>query len=616
MRVPVLLQIVLLYISLAVARKYCTRTFHSCESRTACPNHSVATVLTGLGAYLAIVNNQTLFIDGGEVRYVEANDSIAAYAIRDLQSIDASKSFSNTDSDLFTIIEKPYNASDPDAYPTFLDEGSSFNDGENLYFYGGYISGRDGPKEVPPVETWKYNIQGNNWTRDGFGGVPLVRLAEGGAVVSQNQNKGYYLGGIEDPGGNPTVYGTPDADVQIVSGLLVLDQSTLTWSNLSTEEMNDYGTIGAGYVNILDDVGDEGLLVAFGGYKYPVGSKLSLLCAEQKNATHHNPMEYVTLYDIANQTWYTQRTSGDVPTWRMAGCSTMVAAADRSSFSIYMFGGMGETTAKSDGDVYVLSLPSFIWIRVNEGSSVREKHTCNILGKHTMVVVGGTIPTDSSEYEPEPANCDSGAFENGIAIFDLRDHTWLTDYNAEDQGEYTLNSVITDVIGGSSTGGANVTQPKYGFNNTALATMFEKAIITSTANTTAANATAVATSISNSTSTSSSSSSTSSSKGGALSAGAIAGVTVGVVAGAAAIAGLVFFLIKRKRSQVQEDAAVAYPSAPSPQGRFAELTGGHEGYELGLEAKASDDARQASNKWWQNTPNIAEMDGAVMYEKE
>ncbi|KAL7651709.1 hypothetical protein ACMYSQ_009043 [Aspergillus niger] len=125
-------QIVGLYASLAAGRKYCTRTFHS-----------------------SVINNQTLFIDGGEVRYLEDNNTISAYAIRDLQTVDVSKSFSNTDSDLFTHIDKPYNASDPDEYPTFLDEGSAFNDGENLYFYGGYKSGRDGPKTVPPVETWK-----------------------------------------------------------------------------------------------------------------------------------------------------------------------------------------------------------------------------------------------------------------------------------------------------------------------------------------------------------------------------------------------------------------------------------------------------------------------------
>lgn len=45
-------------------------------------------------------------------------------------------------------------------------------------------------------------------------------------------------------------------------------------------------------------------------------------------------MEYVSLYDIANQKWYTQQTTGDIPKWRMAGCSVTVAAQDRSSFSM------------------------------------------------------------------------------------------------------------------------------------------------------------------------------------------------------------------------------------------------------------------------------------------
>ncbi|RDH18966.1 kelch repeat protein [Aspergillus niger ATCC 13496] len=575
-------QIVGLYASLAAGRKYCTRTFHS-----------------------SVINNQTLFIDGGEVRYLEDNNTISAYAIRDLQTVDVSKSFSNTDSDLFTHIDKPYNASDPDEYPTFLDEGSAFNDGENLYFYGGYKSGRDGPKTVPPVETWKYDIQNNNWTRDGFGGVPLVRLIEGGAVVSHSQNKAYYLGGVEDPGGNPNIYGTAGADVEIVSGLLVLDQSTLQWSNLSTSEMNNYGTIGAGYLNLLEDVGDEGLLVAFGGYKYPVGHKVSLLCASQTNTTFHNPMEYINLYDIANQKWYTQQSTGDIPNWRMAGCSVTVAAQDRSSFSIYMFGGMAATTAKSDGDVYVLSLPSFRWIRVNEGSSIREKHTCNVLGKHTMLVVGGTIPTDSSEYEPKPVNCDTGTFENGLAIFDLNQHTWLTDYNADDQSEYALSSAITDVIGGSSTGGANVTQPKNGFNDTTLATMFQKAVITTTTNSTAgANST--------STSASGSSSSTGSSKGTSLSKGGIAGATVGAVVGASAIAGLAFFLIKRRRAQPsQETPAMAHPPVyEPPQTGLAELSSGGVTHEL----VGSDTQDATAGNWWQKTPNIAEMDGVARAE--
>ena len=66
-----------------------------------------------------------------------------------------------------------------------------------------------------------------------------------------------------------------------------------------------------------------------------------------------------------------------------------------------------------------------------------------------MLSVGGTVPQDGAEYQPAPVNCDkSGQWANGLGIFDLRSHQWSTNYDAEDQGEYTLASTITNVIGG------------------------------------------------------------------------------------------------------------------------------------------------------------------------
>jgi len=47
-------------------------------------------------------------------------------------------------------------------------------------------------------------------------------------------------------------------------------------------------------------------------------------------------MESVPLYDIASSSWYIQQTLGDVPRWRMAGCSVVVAAPDNSSFSMWV----------------------------------------------------------------------------------------------------------------------------------------------------------------------------------------------------------------------------------------------------------------------------------------
>jgi hypothetical protein len=46
-------------------------------------------------------------------------------------------------------------------------------------------------------------------------------------------------------------------------------------------------------------------------------------------------METISIYDIASETWHTQKTSGDIPNWRMSGCSVVVAAQDNSS--VFMF---------------------------------------------------------------------------------------------------------------------------------------------------------------------------------------------------------------------------------------------------------------------------------------
>ena len=109
---------------------------------------------------------------------------------------------------------------------------------------------------------------------------------------------------------------------------------------------------------------------------------------------------------------------------------------------------MGQNIANSDGNVYVLSLPSFRWIRVTNDTEIRIKTKCLLLGKHTMLTVGGTVPVDNAEYDPLPENCDSGTFSNGLGLFDLRSHTWLARYDATDDGNYTINSKISGVIGG------------------------------------------------------------------------------------------------------------------------------------------------------------------------
>lgn len=50
-------------------------------------------------------------------------------------------------------------------------------------------------------------------------------------------------------------------------------------------------------------------------------------------------MNIINVYDIATSTWYNQATNGPTPDVRVNPCSVVAAAADGSSYNIYMFGG-------------------------------------------------------------------------------------------------------------------------------------------------------------------------------------------------------------------------------------------------------------------------------------
>lgn len=224
-----------------------------------------------------------------------------------------------------------------------------------------------------------------------------------------------------------------------------------------------------------------------------------------------------------------------------------------------------------------------------------------------MIVVGGTVPTAGSEYEPTQANCDNSVFAQGVGIFDVNEHQWVVNYNADDE-KYTVHSSISDVIGGGyvfsylswisktltvlvsrKTGGATITQPQAGWSNSDLGTLFQKKhTITSTSQ---------ASSTANT--TSSSSATPSGGKSKSISGGGIAGATVGAVAGAAAIIGVSFFAILYRRRRAAKQSQTA--DMPSDGNQRAELHGKDRPFEL---ATGSDAAVEMPANSIKSDPNL------------
>lgn len=207
-----------------------------------------------------------------------------------------------------------------------------------------------------------------------------------------------------------------------------------------------------------------------------------------------------------------------------------------------MYGGRDPFYNTPFDDVYVLSLPSFTWTMLYNGTSPRFGHTCHLVGNSQMLRVGGSLTNDkwaimnipstameinNSTLNTTVAKCDTET--NGVSVFDLTQATWGSAYDPKGAA-YGVPQKVIDKIGGSASGHAKMLQPSAGFAQSGVADLFKASSKTS----------------SNSTATPSA---TPSPQHSSDHAGVIAGAVVGGLAALAIIAGIFFLCSRRNRKR-------------------------------------------------------------------
>ena len=111
-------------------------------------------------------------------------------------------------------------------------------------------------------------------------------------------------------------------------------------------------------------------------------------------------------------------------------------------------------------DVWVLSIPSFLWIAVNHTnngepnvngqSAGRFGHTCTMWQEDRMIVLGGVyLDPESGATNPQPVNDLSvcGTSESPIRLLDTSTYSWQTQF-IPNTANYSVPSVVYNVIGG------------------------------------------------------------------------------------------------------------------------------------------------------------------------
>lgn len=138
---------------------------------------------------------------------------------------------------------------------------------------------------------------------------------------------------------------------------------------------------------------------------------------------------------------YVQNTTGDIPPALTQFCSVYASASDGSSHNIYIYGGYDGLDTDSDpsDDVYVLSVPSFEWIKLFSGQRQhgRHGHKCVKPYPDKMLILGGRYKTATD------------CLEGGIVqVFNLNTGRFQDKYDPKVWSEYKVPDLVTGRIGG------------------------------------------------------------------------------------------------------------------------------------------------------------------------
>lgn len=163
-------------------------------------------------------------------------------------------------------------------------------------------------------------------------------------------------------------------------------------------------------------------------------------------------LSQISVYDIESSSWYAVTASGEIPHDRGQFCAVVSASPDKTSFQVTIFGGWNPYVSLDYEDVYILTVPSFRWIKANVTNDFetqattqigRAHHRCVIYNDAQMIVIGGSIRFGTAQQTNETA-CNSAY--PPIRVLDTSTYSWKTSFDPSI--EYHVPPVVTKVIGG------------------------------------------------------------------------------------------------------------------------------------------------------------------------
>ncbi|KAI0131899.1 hypothetical protein BJ170DRAFT_691121 [Xylariales sp. AK1849] len=359
--------------------------------------------------------DKTLYIDGGEIaQHIDGkiDTTQASRQVNDTLSIPLDVSWTNATVSI-TSISKSAPPFDSEALWTDNTEHSMYSWGGQGP-YGNLSKTRD---------LWKFEADGSGgeWKKQPAANVDvfmsIVRTTN--AAWTTCNGMGFYLGGFgsvwTDSAFAPGSLSTP------VPGMLTYNLTSGVWANESMAGLNTFETLMTGTASCLPSFGTSGQ-----GMMLTLGGEISR--RDEYNSSEPNlvGLSNLTFWDINTKTWYSQQTTGDIPTPRSRFCVAGVAGRD-GTYEFFVFGGYDASSQTSFDDIYVLSIPGFVWFKADiTTKGPRTGQQCIVTGNRQMIIVGGANPNLAfldmfRDVDP---------WINGIGVIDVTELSWSGSFDA------------------------------------------------------------------------------------------------------------------------------------------------------------------------------------------
>ncbi|KAF2762924.1 hypothetical protein EJ05DRAFT_471885 [Pseudovirgaria hyperparasitica] len=178
--------------------------------------------------------------------------------------------------------------------------------------------------------------------------------------------------------------------------------------------------------------GNQGILVMLGGVVSLQANGNDLMAA----------MDSIDIYDIESSRWFNTPATLDLPSTRKNFCGWVTQAPDNSSSFITING--GEDNTESKDDVWVLTIPSFKWVSMNDSRETgRRNHHCFKHGHNNGVVLGGEV---INKDDNSVVDCSSPKNKPVLRSLDLSEYYWMDEFDPVDK-PFSVHPKLSSTIG-------------------------------------------------------------------------------------------------------------------------------------------------------------------------